>query len=324
MPDLTPLSPPEQEALGHYESIIARGLETFISVGSALLAIRDDRLYRATHPTFEQYCADRWGLARRRAYQLIDAAAVVATVNHGTHPLPANERQARPLTALPPDLQPLAWQRVLETVPDGHITAAHVQQIVDELSTSPPPTPYNYHPTPTSALAYAMRFGEWLSPPVILTRVVQLFTTIDLDPASNSHTTPHVPARTHYTKEDDGLMQPWFGRVYLNPPYSGETPVWVDRLCYHWHRRHIREALALLPVRTDAQWFSRLRPFPRCFIWGRLSFSQSRFTAPFPSMVVYVGYRPRAFTRVFRDIGDIYTCLSNARTQKIPPRRDMI
>jgi len=41
----------------------------------------------------------------------------------------------------------------------------------------------------------------------------------DLDPA----TPPNPRWRTAdvmYTKEDDGLKQDWFGRVFLNPPYS--------------------------------------------------------------------------------------------------------
>ena len=44
---------------------------TFIEVGKALLAIRDAKLYRKTHKTFEAYCRDRWEMSRPRAYQLI-------------------------------------------------------------------------------------------------------------------------------------------------------------------------------------------------------------------------------------------------------------
>ena len=46
---------------------------------------------------------------------------------------------------------------------------------------------------------------------------------IDLDPCSNSKAQPNVPALNHFTVEDDGLEQKWFGRVYMNPPYGREN-----------------------------------------------------------------------------------------------------
>jgi len=68
------------------------------------------RLYKATHGTFEEYCKERWGFSRPRAYQLIEAASAVSTiVDKGGKP-PANEAQARPLASLPPAAQPAAWQ----------------------------------------------------------------------------------------------------------------------------------------------------------------------------------------------------------------------
>ena len=47
--------------------------------------------------------------------------------------LPASERQARPLAALEPDQQREAWERVLETAPNGKITAAIVTQAAKEI-----------------------------------------------------------------------------------------------------------------------------------------------------------------------------------------------
>ena len=57
-----------------YEQVIERGLSTFVDVGNALTAIRENRLYRSTHSTFEAYCQERWGFNRTRAHHLIDAA----------------------------------------------------------------------------------------------------------------------------------------------------------------------------------------------------------------------------------------------------------
>ncbi|MGV9779480.1 hypothetical protein, partial [Streptosporangium sp. NPDC003464] len=41
--------------------------------GKALQVIRDGRLYRATHPTFEEYTIDRWEMSRTQADRLIRA-----------------------------------------------------------------------------------------------------------------------------------------------------------------------------------------------------------------------------------------------------------
>ena len=63
----------EAQILARYEEIIAQGLQTFVEVGHALMAIREQRLYRQSYQTFEAYLRQRWDLSRPRAYQLIDA-----------------------------------------------------------------------------------------------------------------------------------------------------------------------------------------------------------------------------------------------------------
>ena len=80
------------------EGVVERGLATFVEVGRALAEIRDQRLYRAAHRTFEEYRHERWLLSRTRAYRLIDAAAVVSPI--GDIEPPKNEAQARELVPL--------------------------------------------------------------------------------------------------------------------------------------------------------------------------------------------------------------------------------
>ncbi|MBN1430421.1 MAG: hypothetical protein JXB07_18775, partial [Anaerolineae bacterium] len=119
--------------LREYETVIERGLSTFMDVGEALLAIRDKRLYRNTHSTFEEYCQERWGMSRSYAYRTIEAAQVAKRLLPMGN-IPMSERQARPLTGLEPDEQIEAWQRVIGTTPAGDITARHVQEAVDRLT----------------------------------------------------------------------------------------------------------------------------------------------------------------------------------------------
>lgn len=45
----------------------------------------------------------------------------------------------------------------------------------------------------------------------------------DLDPASCPKANETVQARNIYTKEDDGLMKPWWGHIWLNWPSSQST-----------------------------------------------------------------------------------------------------
>ena len=56
----------ERSRLGKLETTIDRGLQSFFEVGAALKEIRDSRLYRDEHGTFEDYCQTRWGIDRQR------------------------------------------------------------------------------------------------------------------------------------------------------------------------------------------------------------------------------------------------------------------
>lgn len=114
-----PLTSAEVDFLGQLEDTVAAGLHSFIEVGQALMSIRDNRLYRATHSTFEDYCADRWGITDRRARQMIEASQI------GTMVPVQNERQARALAQVPEGDRAEVWRDALDRT-DGKPTAAAV------------------------------------------------------------------------------------------------------------------------------------------------------------------------------------------------------
>jgi hypothetical protein len=60
--------------------------------------LADARLYRLSHDTFEDYCRERWGMARNYANKMVAAAEVVANLGTNVPKLPVTESQARPRT----------------------------------------------------------------------------------------------------------------------------------------------------------------------------------------------------------------------------------
>lgn len=130
--DLGPLNVAQRHELECCENIISTGLKYFIDVGAALLKIRNGRLYKDTHPTFEAYCRERWQLGRSHANRLIDASAVVGYLSPvgDKMPLPTCEAQVRPLVGLPMEAAKDVWAKSVEEASNGKITAAKVRKNV--------------------------------------------------------------------------------------------------------------------------------------------------------------------------------------------------
>jgi hypothetical protein len=129
------ISVDESKRLIALEETIKQGLDTFVEVGEALLEIRDSRLYRIEHSTFENYCREKWGMTHDFARKLIRGSEVVNNLKTNTIVLvPASESQARPLTKLPPEDQPKAWQKAVEIAGGEQPTAKQVSQAVVEIS----------------------------------------------------------------------------------------------------------------------------------------------------------------------------------------------
>ncbi len=137
----TTLLPEEASALAHYERVIRRGLQTTLEVGEAFHLIKRDRLYRAEFATFDDYCAKRWNISRRRANQVAAGASVAANLAESAAQtgtavpvLPQNEWQVRPLTALPPAAQVEAWEQAVEASGGGQPAVKAVSQAAQSVT----------------------------------------------------------------------------------------------------------------------------------------------------------------------------------------------
>ncbi|QFS49604.1 hypothetical protein [Nostoc sphaeroides] len=131
-------------------NLLERKVErAFFEAGKALMELRDRRLYRSTHKTFEDYCRDRFGHSRQKSNYLIAAADVyenlttICCQNFGiddlttnsSQILPTSEGQVRPMTKLEPQEQWEVWQTAVEVaggkVPSGRVVKDVIEQIME-------------------------------------------------------------------------------------------------------------------------------------------------------------------------------------------------
>jgi hypothetical protein len=127
---------------------------------------------------------------------------------------------------------------------------------------------------------------EWLTPQYVLAALGPF----DLDPCAPA-VRPWETAAKHYTVMDNGLVQPWAGRVWCNPPYGLEAAQWLARCADHGN------AMALIFARTETRmFFDHVWPKAQAvlFLEGRLYFHhvcgrRASANAGAPSVLVAYG-----------------------------------
>jgi hypothetical protein len=124
------LSLVEKNDLQYNEGIIQKGLESWRQVSEALLTIRDGRLYRESHKSFEAYCRDRWNISRPRAYQLIGSSEVVKELPEKMSNMLDNPRQAAELAKVPTEKREKVIERTIER--EGKLTAKAIKETARE------------------------------------------------------------------------------------------------------------------------------------------------------------------------------------------------
>lgn len=133
-------------------------------------------------------------------------------------------------------------------------------------------------------LPYRGRSDDWLTP----REIVEALGPFDLDPCCP----PSMPWKTaRAMASKGGLEDPWFGRVWLNPPYGPETGKWLSKLAQHGN------GIALVFARTETDMFFRWVwdcATGLLFLRGRLHFYsvdgvRAKFNSGAPSVLVAYG-----------------------------------
>lgn len=136
---------------------------------------------------------------------------------------------------------------------------------------------------------------NWFTP----LEIIHALGEFDLDPCT-SPDRPWDTAKRHYTKEDDGYLQEWAGRVWLNPPYCGETKKWINKLADHGR------GIALIYSRMNNLLFHEI-VFPRAtgifFLQQKIAFHKEDGTkgdrAGCGSCLISFGYEDRLILSEF-------------------------
>ena len=125
------LTASERDRMVELERVVDTGLYTFVEVGLALKEIRDSKLYRTKHPTFGDYCRQRWRFTRTYGHRLIVAAEVAGDLSPIGNKLLTCEAQARELGPLSAERRREVWLKV--TAP-GHPppTAKRIREAILE------------------------------------------------------------------------------------------------------------------------------------------------------------------------------------------------
>lgn len=154
---------------------------------------------------------------------------------------------------------------------------------------------------------------RYFTPSWIVDAVIEQFGVIDLDPCHDPDPGCAVRASTTYDvrRGEDGLVLPWSGKVFCNPPYSAVLP-WVIRAAQHAAAGG--EVLLLINASTDtAAWQSYvLQHGEVCLLSKRVAFLKPGATKGTPNLmasaVVYFGNSTAgrdAFRRVWSRYGSI-------------------
>lgn len=163
-----------------------------------------------------------------------------------------------------------------------------------------------------------LKSNEWFTPSRYIEAARLVMGGIDLDPASCEQANRVVQATQYYSQAENGLMQPWFGRVWLNAPYGrcewhGEgrmsyQSIFAGKLLREYAQGNIEQAVLLSLGNPNSKWFQPFFEFPICFKRDRIHFDRPDGSSGhfgFPLAFIYLGPHERRFIEIFSRFGRV-------------------
>jgi hypothetical protein len=149
---------------------------------------------------------------------------------------------------------------------------------------------------------------EWYTPAAILDAARVVMGGIDLDPASCLEANAVVQATHIFTEADNGLEQPWHGRVFLNPPFAHPTvKYFAEKLLESLETCTVDQAVWLSNACVDTEWWQALAGHGLvCCHRGRIKFYGPDGEQQPPTLgqtIIYLGPARDAFRAQFELFG---------------------
>ena len=145
---------------------------------------------------------------------------------------------------------------------------------------------------------------EWSSPRELVEPIADALNGFDLDPCSGAEQSPF--AADTYTAEDDGLEQSWYGRVWVNPPYSAMSE-WTAKATTETRDGDAETVVYLCKGDSSTAWWQRAATAATlvCAIDHRLSFGDGENSAPFASHLIVFGECPDSLAAELANHGQL-------------------
>ena len=132
---------------------------------------------------------------------------------------------------------------------------------------------------------FSSRSEEWGTPQWLFDKINDIF-HFQLDVCASSD---NAKCKHFYSKEDNGLLMPWEGVNWMNPPYGRRIARWMEKAAMESMRG--KTTVCLVPARTDTAWWhdyiENNANATVLFVRGRLKFEGAKYNAPFPSAIVF-------------------------------------